>query len=100
MMLYDITISPEESNHEYRVLLRGPGIEGNGKRFVFRNTQRCTTFLDAVNFAYQQGLRDGRRDAQSFNTDVYLITGTTPDNMIIRRESFWERVKRRWLGFA
>jgi len=97
MMPYDITIAPDEINHEYRVKLRGPGIEGNGKTYVFRNTQRCATFLDAVNFAYQQGLRDGRRNAQNCNTDVYVVTGTTPENMLIRRETLWGLLRRRWL---
>ena len=100
MMPYDITISPEEINHEYRVMLRGPGIEESGKPYVFRNTERCTTFIEAVNFAYQQGLRDGRRHVENRSGDVYVVTGTTPDNMLIRRESLWERLKRRWFSLA
>lgn len=90
---YDISISQETG--EYKVLLRGPGIEGEGKPYVFRNTERCATFLDAVNFAYWQGLRDGLREKEDRRGEFFVVTGTTPENMAIRREGWWGRVKRR-----
>jgi len=32
-----------------------------GRRYVFASKDRCATFVEAVNFAYEQGLRDGLR---------------------------------------
>lgn len=97
MTQYAISISPNEVTHEYQVLLRGPGIE-DGRPYVFCNTERCATFVEAVNFAYRQGLRDGRRGREDRREDLYVVTGTTPENMTIRREGWWARVKRRWLA--
>jgi hypothetical protein len=97
MTQYDIRISPDEVTHEYRVLLRGPGIDENGRAYVFISPERCATFVEAVNFAYRQGLRDGLRQVESRSGDLYVVSGTTPDNMVIRREPWWARVKRRWL---
>ncbi|GEM_PF-5277127 len=93
---YDISISPDEDGQEFRALLRGPGLE-KGRVYVFRNTERCASFAEAVNFAYRQGLRDGRRQAENSTGEVFLVSGTTPENMTIRREGWWARAKRRWL---
>ena len=98
MTQYDISISPDEATHEYRVVLRGPGIE-EGRAYVFRSTQRCETFIDAVNFAYRQGLRDGRRGVDVVSGDLYVVCGTTPENMTIRRAGWWARLRRRWAGY-
>jgi hypothetical protein len=100
MTQYDISISPDEVNHEYRVLLRGPGIDENGKSYVFISPERCATFVEAVNFAYRQGLRDGLRHGENGSEELYVVSGTTPDNIVIRREGWWARVKRRWLTAA
>jgi hypothetical protein len=97
MTLYDISISLDEASHEYQVLLRGPGLE-DGRAYVFLNTERCTSFVEAVNFAYRQGLRDGRRREEDSTGALYLVTGTTPEHLAIRREGWWARVKRRWLS--
>ena len=99
MTQYDISISPDEVSHEYQVLLRGPGIE-DGRPYVFRSTERCASFVEAVNFAYRQGLRDGRRRVENRKGELYVVTGTTPENMAIRREGWWARAKRRWLAAA
>ena len=100
-MTYDISISPpDEISQEYRVMLRGPGIDGDGRPYVFRSSERCATFVEAVNFAYRQGLRDGHRRAENCNEDLYVVTGTTPDNMVIRRAGWWDRIKRRLLRAA
>jgi hypothetical protein len=96
MTQYDISISPDEVSHEYQVLLRGPGIE-EGRPYVFRSTERCASFVEAVNFAYRQGLRDGRRRVENSTGELYVVTGTTPENMMLRREGWWGRMKRRWL---
>ena len=58
MSHYVISISPDEVGHEYRVLLRGPGIDSDGHRYIFATTHRCAAFAEAVNFAYEQGLRE------------------------------------------
>ena len=51
MSHYVISISPDEVGHEYRVLLRGPGIDSDGHRYIFATTHRCAAFAEAVNFA-------------------------------------------------
>jgi hypothetical protein len=82
------------------VLLRGPGIDGDGRTYVFRSQERCASFVEAVNFAYRQGLRDGIRHVENRGGELLLVSGTTPDNMVIRRAGWWARVKRRWLLVA
>ncbi len=99
MSQYDITISPDEVGLEFRVVLRGPGIDPDGRRYVFATTHRCAAFVDAVNFAYERGLRDGMRRTKSDEGRLLLVTGTTPDNMAIRPEDWWSRLKRRWRAF-
>ncbi len=99
MTQYDISILPDEASHEYQVLLKGPGIE-DGKVYVFRNTERCASFVEAVNFAYRQGLRDGRRRVVNATGDLLVVTGTTPENMALRREGWLAKVKRRWLTWG
>lgn len=85
---YAITIAPDETSREYDVTLRGPGIDPRGHRYVFRSLERCAIFEEAVNFAYRQGLRDA-------NECLWVVSGTTPDNLSVRRESFWEKLTRR-----
>ena len=94
MTQYDITVAADETIQEYRATLRGPGIE-DGREYVFRNPERCASFVEAVNFAYRQGLRDGRRRVENEKGAHYIITGTTPENMQVRRESWLSRMKRR-----
>jgi hypothetical protein len=96
MPYYDISISPDEISHEVQVVLRGPGIETGGRHYVFANPERCSTFVEAVNFAYRQGLRDGQRQVRNEEGPLLLVTGTTPDNMGLRREGWLSRMKRRW----
>ena len=97
MPTYQITIVPDSETEEYNVLLQGPGLESRGQRYVFANTYRATAFAEAVNFAYQQGLRDGRREAAGGKRDdrLYVVTGTTPENMRVYREDWWARLRRR-----
>lgn len=92
---YAISIAPDEVSKEYDVTLRGPGIDPEGQHYVFRSLERCAIFEEAINFAYRQGLRDGACQALSSNERLWVISGTTPDNMTVRRESFWERLTRR-----
>jgi hypothetical protein len=70
MPRYAITVSPDEAGGEFKAVLRGPGIESEGRRFVFANTHRCAIFAQAVNFAYEQGFRDGLR--KSIGNEVRL----------------------------
>jgi len=95
MSHYAISVSPDEASHEFRVVLRGPGIDSDGRRYVFRNTYRCKAFVEAVNFAYEQGLRDGLLRGGE-NGRLLFVSGTTPDNMVIRPEGRWAQFKRRW----
>lgn len=92
---YAIAVSTDEVSQEFRVVLRGPGIDPKGCNYVFRNPQRCYTFAEAVNFAYEQGLRDGARTARA-DSRLWLVTGTTPDSLAVRREGWWAGFKRRW----
>jgi hypothetical protein len=100
MSTYQITIRPDLETEEYNVLLQGPGLESGGLRYVFANTYRATAFAEAVNFAYRQGLRDGKQANFTDLTDstddrLLVVTGTTPDNMTVRREHWWARLLRR-----
>jgi hypothetical protein len=95
MAEYAITVAPDEASKEYDVTLRGPGIAPEGQHYVFCRLERCETFEEAINFAYRQGLRDGACQALSANERLWVVSGTTPDNMAIRRETFWERLTRR-----
>ena len=92
MSHYAIAISPYEA--EFQVVLRGPGIGSGGRHYVFATTHRCAAFIEAVNLAYQQGLRDGLCRTKSDEGRFLLVTGTTPDNLAIRPEGWWSRLKR------
>ena len=94
MSHYVISISPDEVGHEYRVLLRGPGIDSDGHRYIFATTHRCAVFAEAVNFAYEQGLRDGMRRTRNEQGRLLLVTGASPENLDIRTEGWWSRLKR------
>lgn len=96
MSHYAITISPTEAGREFNVLLRGPGIDPNGRQYVFANTHRCVAFAEAVNFAYEQGLRDGLDAKKTEEGPLWVVTGSTPDDLALRPESRWSRFKRFW----
>ena len=98
MSHYAIAVTADEASQEFQVVLRGPGIDPEGRNYVFRNTYRCSKFAEAVNFAYEQGLRDGARAAMCDNSRLWIVTGTTPENLAARPESWWVALKRRWLG--
>ncbi len=100
MSLYDITVVPDSETEEFKVVLHGPGIDSDGRRYIFANTYRCTAFAEAVNFAYQQGVRDARqaaRRAAAEDDRLLLVSGTTPENMTLRREVWWQQLRRRLL---
>ena len=95
---YSITIEPDEATHEYEVVLRGPGIAPDGRRYVFANTLRCAAFAEAVNFAYRQGFREGYKQAlDEAGEPLLVISGSTPDGLLAKRESMWQRLRRQWL---
>ena len=96
MSHYAITISPADASQEFDVLLRGPGIDSTGRRYVFANTYRCVAFAEAVNFAYEQGLRDGLRRSESEKGRLLIVTGTTPETLGVQPEGLWSRFKRLW----
>jgi len=97
MSHYAITISPAEATKEFDVLLRGPGIDSAGRRYTFINTHRCVAFAEAVNFAYEQGLRDGLRQRESESGRLLVVSGATPDTLEVRPEGPWSRFRRLWL---
>lgn len=98
MQDYSITIAPDETTREYEVVLRGPGIEPDGRHYVFANTMRCTAFAEAVNFAYRQGFREGYKQAlDEAGEPLFVISGSTPDNLLVKPENWWQRVRRQWL---
>ena len=94
---YSITVAPDEVTHEFEVVLRGPGIQAEGRRYVFANPDRCATFAEAVNFAYRQGARDGRMAArQESRGELLIVRGSTPESLEVHPESWWQRTRRRW----
>jgi len=97
MSHYVISISPDEIGHEFRVVLRGPGIDSEGHSYVFATTHRCAVVAEAVNFAYEQGLRDGMRRTRNEQGRLLLVTGASPENLDIRTEGWWSQLKRRCL---
>lgn len=97
MQPYVIDTSPVDG--EISVTLAGPGIGAEGKHYVFLNMTRTASFIEAVNFAYRQGLRDGRRRArlEQDSARLTVISGTTPDSLRARRETRVERAIR-WVA--
>jgi hypothetical protein len=103
---YVVELCP--AGEEINLTLRGPGLQQSGRLYVFANTARCAAFAEAVNFAYQQGLRDGRRETARLAAGpsddapdedcVMVVSGRNPDDLRLRPETFWERCKRRLLG--
>ena len=96
---YLITMSHELDGHEVEVVLRGPGIQQDGRRYVFASPTRCKNFIEAVNFAYEQGLKDGaQREQSKRNTGhkLMLVAGLTPEDLHLRPERWWERALRHW----
>ena len=98
MSHYAITITPDEETEEYHVTLVGPGLAETGRQFTFRNTERATSFKDAINFAYKQGLRDRERRERNSRGRLWVVSGTPPDNLVLRREGLWARLRRRLRG--
>jgi hypothetical protein len=96
---YLITMSPDLDGQEVEVVLQGPGIQESGRRYVFASPTRCKNFIEAVNFAYEQGLRDGagrERTDRNNGHKLLLVTGRTPDDLRLRHERWWERSLRRF----
>jgi hypothetical protein len=91
---YKIDIRHDETIQEFEVILHGPGLESEGKRYIFRHTCRAEVFAETVNFVYQQGFRDGLRSRSKEDRRVLLVTGTTPDNVNIQAEGWWAKLKR------
>lgn len=92
-------MSPGLDGQEVEVVLQGPGIQESGRRYVFASHTRCKNFIEALNFAYEQGLRDGAgRERRNRNNGhkLLLVTGRTPDELHIRTERWWERAIRRF----
>jgi hypothetical protein len=94
MSHYAIAISPDEVSREFKAVLRGPGIGSDGRRYVFASPHRCATFIEAVNFAYEQGLCDGARRRKYEEGCLFLVTGATPESLSLRPEGWWDRCKR------
>jgi hypothetical protein len=99
MSRYAITITPDEETEEYQVTLVGPGLGGTGRQFTFRNTERAENFEHAINFAYRQGLRDAARWERNSREPLWVVSGTVPDNLVLCREGFCTRLRRRLRGF-
>jgi len=90
---------PERGDREVAVVLQGPGIEQDGRRFVFASLTRCRSFIEAVNFAYEQGLKDGSRRERPNRREsgrILLVSGRTPEDLHLRPERWWEILLRRW----
>jgi hypothetical protein len=92
---YAIAISPDEVGKEFNVTLHGPGIAPGGRSYVFRSPERCATFIEAVNFAYQQGLREGSRRPKGGDDRLWIVTGVSPEDLTACPEGWLPRLKRR-----
>ena len=98
MQDYSISIVPDETTREYEVVLHGPGIGASGRRYIFRNAERCAAFAEAINFAYRQGVREGRRQTlNEVGEPLLVVSGSTPESLLIRRENWWQRMWRQLL---
>jgi hypothetical protein len=99
MQPYVIAVSPKR-DPEVRVTLQGPGIDPGGVPYVFATEARVELFLEAVNFAYQQGIEEGLRRAsgtrEQVDRSVVVVAGRHPESLVARRENSWERITRWW----
>ena len=99
MPQYEVSLSP--AGEEINLLLQGPGIQEDGRVYVFANLARCAAFAEAVNFAYRQGVRDGMRRANAASSDrLLVVAGRHPDSLCVRTETWWEALKRRFSGLG
>src|SRR5262249_57011701 len=95
---YLITIE-KQPDEELGVVLQGPGIDPvEGRRYVFATAERCRTFIQAVNFAYAQGVSEGLRTAASrgASRSTLVVSGRTPETLFAREETACERLRRMW----
>ncbi len=90
-----ITIVPDRRTEEFQVTLLGPGLDESGRQFIFRNPERAENFEDAINFAYQQGFRDGTREVRNATGRLWVVAGSHPDNLELRPEGLWARLRRK-----
>jgi hypothetical protein len=100
---YVITIEEQPGELDIRVTLRGPGIDpATGQHYVFISKERCRTFIQAVNFAYAQGLSDGLRTGWAQSEDpmasgaTLMVSGRDPESLFLRKEKLGERIRRAW----
>jgi hypothetical protein len=94
---YQISLSPAPEA-EVTALLQGPGLQPDGKPFVFATPQRARSFAEAVNFAYEQGVRDGMRRLEMQDTRKLMVCGRTPETLGVRPERWFDRLVRQWRG--
>jgi hypothetical protein len=99
MSKYAIAVSHDEVAKEYNVVLHGPGLGSEGRPYVFISAERCATFVEAVNFAYQQGLRDNQRSSSRYDGRFWVVTGATPEDLAACPEGWASSLKRRWRAF-
>jgi hypothetical protein len=103
MERYKIADASATAEREVQILLEGPGLDPSGRRYIFATTARCKAFVEALNLAYEQGVRDGmsqapgsrKRDAA--DNRLLLVTGRTPDEVGLRSESWLRHLQRSWL---
>jgi hypothetical protein len=95
MRNYAATIAPDEKSAEFDVQLTGPGLDQAGRRFIFRSRERALKFENTINFAYEQGIREGVRRAHEARERHWVVSGYLPDQLALRRESVWTALWRR-----
>ncbi len=98
MRNYVIIMSPASPGQEVDVILQGPGLQESGKQYIFATTARCEAFVEAVNFAYRQGVRDAtvasRARFRKGDSRLLVVTGHTPEDLALRPERWWEKLSR------
>ncbi len=95
MSHYSINIAPVPEG-EVQVVLQGPGLTRDGRPYVFATMARASSFAETVNFAYEQGVRDGMARALRRDEGVMIVCGRTPDTLRLRPERWRDRMWRWW----
>ncbi len=59
MAPYQITTIATTATGRTEVTIQGPGIEAAGRRYLFGNRAEADGFVEALNFAFGEGYREG-----------------------------------------
>jgi len=69
MTAYRVTATATTPEGRTEVTIHGPGIQGDGVRYLFANDPEADNFVQALNFAFAQGYREGVEASQLARRD-------------------------------